>query len=75
MHEKLSEAGHMGGETTKEIHGREFYHEIGKKGGEERAKEIREEGISLRLMKSSPRLDIRAVKPSRRPMVASSIKK
>ncbi len=33
MHEKLSEAGHMGGETTKETHGREFYQEIGKKGG------------------------------------------
>ncbi len=42
----VEEAGKKGGETTKETHGREFYHEIGKKGGEERAREIREKGIS-----------------------------
>ena len=28
-----AEAGRKGGETTKETHGREFYQEIGKKGG------------------------------------------
>ncbi len=42
----VEEAGRRGGEATKETHGREFYEEIGKKGGEERAREIREEGIS-----------------------------
>jgi len=29
----VEEAGRKGGETTKETHGREFYQEIGKKGG------------------------------------------
>ncbi len=42
----VEEAGKKGGETTKETHGHEFYQDIGKKGGEERAREIREEGIS-----------------------------
>lgn len=42
----VEEAGKRGGETTKETHGHEFYQGIGKKGGEERAREIREEGIS-----------------------------
>lgn len=42
----VEEAGKRGGEATKETHGHEFYREIGKKGGEERAREIREEGVS-----------------------------
>ncbi len=42
----VEEAGRKGGVTTRKTHGREFYQEIGKKGGEERAREIREEGIS-----------------------------
>jgi len=42
----VEEAGRKGGVTTRKTHGREFYQEIGRKGGEERAREIREEGIS-----------------------------
>ncbi len=36
-HEKLVEAGHKGGEATARTHGKEFYQEIGKRGGETRA--------------------------------------
>ncbi len=39
----VSEAGRMGGEKTAETHGREFYEEIGHKGGQ-RVKELIEEG-------------------------------
>lgn len=63
------------GEKTEKPYTYEFYHEIGKKGGEERAREIREEGISLRLMRNSPKPDIRAVKLLRRLMVMSSTRK
>lgn len=39
----VAEAGRMGGERTSETHGREFYEEIGHKGGQ-RVKELIEEG-------------------------------
>jgi general stress protein YciG len=35
----VEEAGRMGGERTAETHGREFYSEIGSKGGSKRAKQ------------------------------------
>jgi len=43
----VSEAGRKGGETTASTHGREFYQEIGQKGGEiggQRVKELVERG-------------------------------
>jgi general stress protein YciG len=43
----VKEAGHMGGETTSKKHGREFYEEIGHKGGQKggpRVRELIEEG-------------------------------
>jgi general stress protein YciG len=43
----VSEAGRMGGEKTAETHDREFYEEIGHKGGEvggPRVRELIEEG-------------------------------
>lgn len=39
----VSEAGHLGGMRTAETHGREFYENIGHKGGQ-RVKELIEEG-------------------------------
>ncbi|HSD56891.1 MAG TPA: hypothetical protein VLB04_01820 [Methanotrichaceae archaeon] len=39
----VAEAGRLGGERTSETHGREFYEEIGHKGGQ-RVKELIEEG-------------------------------
>jgi uncharacterized protein len=39
----VAEAGRLGGERTAETHGREFYEEIGHKGGQ-RVKELIEEG-------------------------------
>lgn len=39
----VSEAGRRGGETTASTHGREFYEEIGHKGGQ-RVRELIEEG-------------------------------
>ena len=54
----VEEAGKRGGEATKETHGHEFYREIGKKGGEERAREIREEGISQEEITSHTRRPI-----------------
>ncbi len=39
----VSEAGRKGGEKTAETHGREFYEEIGHKGGQ-RVKDLIEEG-------------------------------
>ena len=35
----VEEAGRLGGEKTSETHGREFYSEIGSKGGSQRAKQ------------------------------------
>ena len=43
----MSEAGRRGGETTAATHGREFYQEIGRKGGSiggPRVRELIEEG-------------------------------
>ncbi len=43
----VEEAGHRGGEATSESHGREFYSEIGHKGGAKggpRVRELIEEG-------------------------------
>ena len=48
-HMSVEEAGKKGGLRTRETHGHEFYHEIGKMGGAVRAREIREEGISQEL--------------------------
>ena len=39
----VSEAGRKGGETTASTHGREFYQEIGHKGGQ-RVRELIDEG-------------------------------
>jgi general stress protein YciG len=39
----VNEAGRRGGEATSKTHGREFYEEIGHKGGE-RVRELVEEG-------------------------------
>ena len=39
----VSEAGRRGGETTASTHGREFYEEIGHKGGQ-RVRELIDEG-------------------------------
>uniref|UniRef100_UPI000410E018 hypothetical protein n=1 Tax=Stutzerimonas azotifigens TaxID=291995 RepID=UPI000410E018 len=38
----VSEAGRKGGETTSATHGREFYEEIGQKGGEKGGQRVRE---------------------------------
>jgi general stress protein YciG len=38
----VREAGHKGGETTKETHGHEFYEEIGRKGGKVGGEKVRE---------------------------------
>ncbi len=38
----VGEAGRMGGETTSETHGREFYQDIGHKGGQTVRKLIQE---------------------------------
>lgn len=43
----VGEAGHKGGERTRETHGHEFYEEIGHKGGAKggpRVRELIEEG-------------------------------
>ncbi len=37
----VEEAGRKGGERTSETHGREFYSEIGKKGGEKGGPKVR----------------------------------
>lgn len=38
----VSEAGHMGGESTSKSHGHEFYQEIGKKGGKKGGAVVRD---------------------------------
>jgi general stress protein YciG len=38
----VREAGHKGGEATKETHGHEFYEEIGRKGGKVGGEKVRE---------------------------------
>ncbi len=45
----VQEAGRRGGEKTAQTHGREFYEEIGHKGGQ-RVKELIEEGKKARGM-------------------------
>lgn len=43
----VQEAGRKGGEETARTHGREFYEEIGRKGGQ-KVKELIEEGKKAR---------------------------
>ncbi len=47
QHMTVAEAGRRGGRRTAETHGREFYEEIGHKGGQ-KVKELIEEGKKAR---------------------------
>ena len=38
----VQEAGHKGGEATSQTHGREFYEQIGQKGGKKGGPRVRE---------------------------------
>lgn len=44
--EEAREAGRIGGEHTRQTHGRRFYQEIGRMGGEERRRELGPEGYA-----------------------------
>ncbi|KIE04565.1 hypothetical protein NF27_HJ00180 [Candidatus Jidaibacter acanthamoeba] len=40
MHDNYAAMGQKGGNTTKETHGKEFYHEIGQQGGNARKEQM-----------------------------------
>ena len=57
----VQEAGRKGGETTSKTHGREFYEEIGHKGGQ-RVRELVEEGKESESTGSATESDRRETK-------------